>query len=325
MINVLVYGWYGNGNVGDELFADAFKILFPDYNFTFVQQITVDSLEGQDAVFFGGGSFVYDEPKISPEALVLLDGYKLFYIGIGIEGTISNTHKALMAKAKAVAIRSGKFLTSIQAINPNAELIPDLVFALKNNVSFSQKPGRSVLIMPNIEVVPRASDPHWKHSSWEYFKSEFSQFLDSLIERKFTLNFFSMCQNDTMNDHWAATEIINKMKYRSAHYQITDSPLDFEGITSLISQHNFVISQRFHGLVLAQLCRVPFLSLYHHDKLKDCPPNEGKFLSYYGSFKQALTDNFNWAYNMKFPATLPIEDNIFRDFAFKVSNIISGG
>lgn len=134
-----------------------------------------------------------------------------------------------------------------------------------------------------------------------------------------------MCQNDSMNDRWAATEIINRMKYRSSKYQLNYDIVEFKELTKFISQHEIVISQRFHGLVLAQLCRVPFLGIHHHDKLKNCPPNEGQFFPYYGSYKQGLIDSFESVINLQFTDCLPIERNIFRSLASKVEDILSVG
>jgi hypothetical protein len=45
VINILVYGWYNHSNLGDDLFEDAFKNLFPDYNFKFQDYIDEKSLK----------------------------------------------------------------------------------------------------------------------------------------------------------------------------------------------------------------------------------------------------------------------------------------
>ena len=80
MKNIIVYGWYGQGNIGDELFADAFRNLFPDFNFTFVTKLNESILQKSDVVFFGGGSFLYAKPNISAADLEILKTKQIFNI-----------------------------------------------------------------------------------------------------------------------------------------------------------------------------------------------------------------------------------------------------
>ena len=68
MKKILVYGFYFKGNLGDDLFVDAFKALFPAFNFTFVDQISISDLQDVDAVFIGGGSFLGDPINIADDA-----------------------------------------------------------------------------------------------------------------------------------------------------------------------------------------------------------------------------------------------------------------
>ena len=72
--------------------------------------------------------------------------------------------------------------------------------------------------MPNIAVLPQHTDPHWKHVAWSYFKSEFVQFLDWLIENDYHPQFFSMCHNMEMDDSWVSSELIGHMTNRSRDY-----------------------------------------------------------------------------------------------------------
>src|SRR5579885_2609789 len=100
---ILVYGWYNQGNVGDELFKEAFKHLFPEYQFIFIDKITKNSLKDVAAVFIGGGSFLYAPLNMEDGAFELLKQQKLFYIGMGPETAIHNEHVELMKGAKLIA------------------------------------------------------------------------------------------------------------------------------------------------------------------------------------------------------------------------------
>jgi polysaccharide pyruvyl transferase WcaK-like protein len=325
MTNIVVYGWYGQENLGDELFKESFKFLFPDYNFTYVTFLTKDILEKNDVVFFGGGSFLYDSVKINNEDLPLLKSKKIFYIGVGVEKDIHPMHVDLMKSAKFIAVRSADQLDAVKQINNNAKFVPDIVYSLQSKVVSSKAKNKSILVIPNISVVPRWNDPQWSHSSWNHFKSEFAQFLDILVEDGYNINFFSMCNNRSLDDGSAASEIINMMSHRNNTCKIYNSPQDLASITQLLSQYQLIITQRFHGIVLSEMARVPYLAIHHHDKLKYSVPHEGKYISYYGTYKQELFDKFNDANNIKYCSAMPIDSNIFEELQQDVVELLKDG
>jgi polysaccharide pyruvyl transferase WcaK-like protein len=308
---VLVYGWYNKGNIGDQLFIEAFRNLFLDLDFVFTESITVASLQSVSIVIFGGGSFLLDAPQVQPAALPLLEDKRIFYLGVGVEASVHPIHQNLMRRAELLAIRSPVSLDFTKSINPNTVVIPDLVYCLQDKIIQSPKYKKSVLILPNITVVPRWSDPHWKHVAWEYFKTEFAQFLDWLISEQYQIGFLAMCSNKEMEDHWASAEIISRMKRRNSQYIINHSFTDMENLSSVFSKYETVITQRFHGVVLSEMMRIPHLVIHHHDKLKDCYPSEGNYLSYYGATKHELISQFSLTRRINYSSVLPIEPNIF--------------
>jgi len=322
LIKVLVYGWYHKGNIGDDLFAEAFRHLFPEFIFTFTDRIDLHQVKNCDAVFFGGGSFLYGRPIISDEALNLLKTKKIFYIGVGVEPEINPLHQELMALAQVVAIRSPEELERVRKINPNTWVIPDLVFALQDKVELSPKKKKSILVLPNILVVPQSSDPYWKHSSWQYFKNQFCQALDVLVEDKYHLNFLPFGTSHKLDDSWAAAELVAHMDRRSRRFMLEPLPPKIKEITQLMSQYEVIITQRFHGIVLAEMVGVPYLSIHHHDKLKNFQSTNGKFLSYYNTSKHEVLARFQEAREIKKSDILPIETNIFEDLKQHVISLI---
>lgn len=322
---VLVYGWYFRGNIGDNLFIDAFRYLFPELDLVFTDSITLKHLEGASAVFFGGGSFLYAVPDITDDALLALSNIPIFYIGVGGETEIHSIHYNLLSRAKLIATRSKESVAKFSDINKNTMHVPDIAFSLQSLIKSNKKIGKSVLVLPNFEVVPQWNSPQWKSAAWEYFKSEFSQFLDSLYESKFNIKFFSLCTNPKINDDWAATEIINKMSNRSDHYILKSPAYNMSDISLLISQFDLIITQRYHGIILSEMTGVPYMTIHHHDKLKNAFPHRGKSLSYYGVSKQKLFDEFNSTLDVKFDDVLPIESNIFEGLKKTVLDIISNG
>ena len=308
--NILICGHYEKNNLGHNLFLDAYNLLFPNYNLITTNFITLENLLNIDAVFFGGGSFLYAPPNVANNAFELLKTKKIFYIGVGVETDIHPLHQELIKISQLIATRSYDYLAKAKELNEYAIWMPDLAYCLQSSVVNTKTKEKSVLILPNISIVPQWNDPHWVHISWEFFKNEFAQFLDILVSENYTINFLAMCNNNKVNDDFAAAEIINSMSNRDKSYIIQSSKRDFENITKLFSQSQFVISQRFHGIVLSELTRTPYLAIHHHDKIKTHYPQNGFYLPYYGINKDSLIVNFRMMHN--YSPVLTIDTDIFR-------------
>jgi polysaccharide pyruvyl transferase WcaK-like protein len=321
-VKVLVYGWYHQGNIGDDFFIEAFRHLFSNVDLFFTDHIDEKHLQDIDAVFIGGGSFLDQELNITEQALGLLKQKKIFYIGVGVEWNIHSTHIDLLSRAQLIITRSADQVKNIQKINPKAYFLPDLAYVLRDKVTYLPKKNKSVLILPNTNVIPINTDPHWKHAAWGYFKSEFSQFLDWLVESGYELNFFSLCQALEMNDVWAASELIGSMSSRNHKYLLESQASTMSEVSGLVSQYSAIITQRFHGVVLAEMTQTPYITIHHHDKLKYCYPKKGRFISYYGVNKRQLIDTFSSTIEMNFTNVLPIETNIFKIFADEVIKLV---
>lgn len=318
--NVLVFGFYGKQNLGDDLFCIAFEKLFPNLTFSFVDELTVDNTKNAFAIFIGGGSFLSSPILVSEECLNIVRTKTVLYIGIGAETEIHSSHAELMILAKLIAIRSECGIEQVKKLNENVIIIPDLVYSLVNYPN-KLKRNKSVLILPNIYTVPNNTDPHWKHNSWNHFKFEFAQFLDYLHEDNYSIKFFSMCYNIKQNDFLAASEIINCMKYRNSE-NILKINTSLEDILNIFSNQSIVITQRFHGAILAEVARVPYISIHHHDKLKTSHLNEGIFISYYASSKQTFIDGFNDAINKEIHQNIAIEPNVFNTLKDRVNSAL---
>lgn len=313
---VLVYGYYDKSNLGDDLFADAFKGLFPNYQFTFTDNIKPHHLENMDAVFFGGGSFLAESLKASPEAYQRLKTMKLFYIGVGTETALDIRHQELISLAQLVAVRTEQNFSNIQKLNSNSMVIPDLVYSLEAKPSAS-KFAKSILIIPNILVVPKWNDPHWKHASWEYFKSEFIQAIDALVSDQYKVDFLPFCKNALLNDSYAAAELLSRSATISPKV-LYEKPVDFQSAIDIISKYKVVVTQRFHGNILAEIAGVPTLTIHHHDKLKGV---SGKTLPYYGLTKNSLLDNIKDIVSNS-TSVLPIDRNIYIELKQRVEHAI---
>ena len=276
---VLVYGWYHQDNLGDDLFVEAFKKLFPEFEFTFSNFLTRSQVRRCDAVFFGGGSFL-DNPVRGEAGIVeAVAKRKVLYVGVGLETSFDPDHVRLMKRSKMVAARSRH-----EAFE-GALKIPDLVYSLSGDRAAARK--KRLLFLPNVAVVPTRKDPQWKHAAWGYFKSECSQFLDESVDAGYEVSLLPMCRSSKMDDGWAAAELVSQMEYRERSLILSDSPKTASESIALFSSYSAVVTQRFHGIVLAEMSGVRCVAIAHHDKLATSGAGCTS-IPYYGVTKVAL-------------------------------------
>jgi len=325
MKKVAIYSPYigiEKNNIGDRYFIDAFKHIFPEIDFTFFEEIHDEDLSIFDGIFFGGGSFLDAPPVISNRAFEQIKKLPIFYIGVGTETNIDPKHIELMKLAKLIRTRSKEKVSEIFNLNKNTKYIPDIVYSLKDKIKTSERIEKSILVLPNALVMPNIKDPMYKHSAWNYFKSEMSQWLGDLIEEKYKIDYFGMCKNNQVDDYAASYEIISFMNKRKYASQIHLPNNDFETITNLFSKYSLIITQRYHGIVLAEMCNVPYICIHHHDKLKNSYPNSGFYSDYYGLGKTKLYQGFNFARSMKKNDFIAIEKDIFSELKQEVLGLL---
>lgn len=291
MTTILVYGWYNRGNVGDELMAQSLRAMFEPYGIKLVtvEVLTEKQVSEAQGVIFGGGGMLRDAPVAEPAALDLLQRNlrPCFYLGVGLEAGVHDVHKQLMGVARIVAVRHPGPVPFARQVHE----VPDLVYYLGSDRPPAQQTGKGVLIIPNVEVLPTWSDPHWMHVAWERFKDEFAQALDICVaDLKLRPAFMLMCKNPRQDDRWPAHELLARMKHRSTDYNVLQAPVNHKVLEGLIQEFEVVVTQRYHGIVLSQMAGVPVVSIDHHDKLKNAWPRKGINVAYHGATKQQLLE-----------------------------------
>jgi hypothetical protein len=275
LFKVIVLGYYHKNNLGDDLFMQAFKNIFPEFEFTFVDILSQKDIDTHDILFIGGGSFLDTPPNIKPGVKITKPVY---YISVGLETEIHPEHQKLMDSAVLVAARTPK--ENIKSI-----LIKDIVHSLdlkKVNLKNleHQKYPESIVVCPSIECVPTYTSEHWVGTSWNHYKSELAQFIDNLIDENHEVLFCPFCTNTKRSDIWSIHEIMSLMKHR-------DESLISCNVLETFQHSKFVITQRYHGIILADVLGVPCISIAHHSKLK-----YGQYLSYYSFEKNLLKEKF---------------------------------
>lgn len=324
---VLVYGFYSKSNIGDQLFVEAFKHLFPNYHFTFSDNITEELIANKDAIFFGGGSFLDGEPHIPQTLVHELKKLKIFYLGIGAETSIHPWHKYLLKNASLIAARSLESYDRLKELNDKTMFCPDLVYCLSDQVAKRKKTEKSILFLPNSHTISKWNSMAWKHTAWEFFKSECAQAFEDLTGAGYKIDVLPMCENSHHRDSYNAIEIAAKMNNGDLKF-LPFQEHSFSELSKLVSGYEIIISQRYHGLILADMVGSSSVNLHHHDKLKHFSGPLNKNVNFYQCSKDSLLNAVDCA---RFKADLQLSDNdstvinsnIFKSLQEQVKQIIS--
>lgn len=281
MKKVLVYGWYGQHNLGDEAFKLSFKQLWPHISFTFTGSIPLNINENYDEFWIGGGSFL--EQKISNLDLVRIP---ISFIGVGSVKTPSDTVRSAMERARVIAFRDN----TAASFWPNAYILPDLVFArtdIKPKIGITKK--KQITVFLNDFVSPLGSKvADWKSKAYHEFIKEFALILDQ-FSLTYKIKFFPMCVNARIDDRKIASAIIARSDYPHRYEWLLTEQTESDLCTE-IQNSEFVIAQRFHGLVYSILLDTPCLTISSHDKFSSlCEHLNLPYINFYKLTK----DNFN--------------------------------
>lgn len=297
MVSLAVVGWYNRGNAGDQLMMLALKTLFSglDVSLEFVDRVDDNIIDRHSGVLFGGGSILQGEPDVTPSAFGrVLDGSRpVFYMGIGFDTSVSETHNKLLDVAKVVCTRSP--IASLPArLRNKAKHVPDLVYSLplfqENKVHKQVETPSELLFLTNAECIPTNKHPHWMHVAWSKFVDETSQFLD---ETKMNVSFLTMCKNDAQDDGWAVAHIVSAMSKRSTKIRHIHSGEDTSAVVEAFSKECIVVTQRYHGIILSEMSGNPYVNLWHHNKLRFAQPMNGEAVAYHGVTKDVLHQAIN--------------------------------
>lgn len=320
MSEILVYGWYGHQNIGDELMAKALQKMLPEFELKFVDYLKKQDVENCKLLLVGGGSFLYAPIRGEIEAKELLDTKSIIYIGVGAETAVHAEHEQLLLKAKGIFIRN-KPCKQFQDITKNYQIISDLTLVFCSN-DYKKKPLKKLLYIPNAELLPNVNSSLWVKTAWDYSKSELCQTFDHLIEDGWSVTLAPFCNDKRTQDIWACHEIASYCKNRQKVDVLSTKwfgDCSFEIIREQYDQNSIVITQRFHGALIAQSTSTPSITIHHHDKLASLDKNITTLIPYYGLRKQLLLDSIS---NVRMPVSNSYIST-FEQFVLSVKNLMT--
>ena len=286
-MKIYVFGWYGQNNLGDEVFKISFRQLWPDIDFTFGNSIPND-INSYDRLWFGGGSFL-DQPIKNIDTVVI----PIYFIGVGVSPTLPPNNQRALERAKLIVCRDSRSLSN----SPNREntvLASDLVFARTDLKPLHLEKTNQITVILNDFLTPVGGTvPDWRSLSYYWFLQEFSKILDRFVLQDYKVKLIPMCINPRIDDRRIAAAVQGRSQYPH-HYDWHLSPLTELDLRTEISQSAFVITQRFHGLIYCIVEQTPCITLCTHDKFNSLIEDLSiPALDYYGitdvRFREVLT------------------------------------
>lgn len=257
-------GYYDFGNYGDELFRDIFKKNFSDCTFIIFHDAENNKLlndfysliEQVDCIIIGGGDLLipwYRSWLYWDEAFLR----KPVYIyGIGVP-TWDKPKQDVLAwynyfmnhtNVRSICCRD---VESIEWIKHNLVIdanklsyYPDMVLSERRQYPL-EKSGKIGLIL------------RWQPS---YAKENIYSLIDEILRLNYSVKFIILGINNTLKDDLTLTE-----EFRLTNIELVTKNT-VEKLTSELASCDYIISQKFHGCVMAYIHRIPFIALSTADK-----------------------------------------------------------
>ncbi len=250
MTKIIVLGYYGFHNMGDDLLESSIRNMFIGQDLTFSSPDRIDNISSYQVVIVGGGDLFND--YFSHSILRLLskfDGYKIALgVGVSYEQIINNKFIHVFDD---ILIRNRTDLIPISRIigSKNTHFVPDLVFSLPLSPYLPDKNKNRVGVFPIGSLLKTPS-----------MMFSLLTLLNKIISLGYKLDLIPMDYNPDSTDY--DIPIIDYI-YKVFHHTkaVTKyGQLSQEEFISNVSHCNYAICFRFHSHVMATRFNIPFIS-----------------------------------------------------------------
>ena len=274
-MKILVYGFYDQGNLGDELFKNCFTLLFPEFELDFSSTIPSNSESDYNALWIGGGGLLQDEPHNA--LLALSRKLPVGIIGVDRPAKIHRYWEDIESRALVKLYRF--------------QNCPDLHFCMPSVAKTHARQWRPSTVFMNSHIHPAWKSESWKVAAHNWFRHEFPQCLEELGKKGF-VNFFPMSEG-SWSDEYAACEFFNLVDWKTRERMFllkqTETGLKEAWLNSILMESRTVVSLRLHGAITALRFGIAPLCISASDKISNFCKDVGlPYVNYFGFQKNAF-------------------------------------
>jgi polysaccharide pyruvyl transferase WcaK-like protein len=295
-MKILVNGWYGHQNLGDESYKESFRLFWPQHDLVFSDSFRKTET-GFDAQIVGGGDIIRPE--------LLRNVFKRSDIP-AIAMSVTITEQSLcpeLSMFSRIVVRDVMSLSllekyGITKIVP-CSMIPDASIVLKGRPDVGKSIIRRMFLengldepYKNVHVV--ALNAHLLFGSnatikngmyFDILKYVIAEIAD---ETNASFVFMPYSVSNPWDDRIPNSLAVAHTKWWKKHLVIWEK-LPIQQSLDIISAADFMITTRFHGLIFGVGNNVPTLPISFHDKTKGfCDTVDITPLDYYNTTTESL-------------------------------------
>lgn len=266
---ILVLGWFGHGNTGDEAYKIAFPKVFPQYDFQFVDHIEQD--HKAEAYVLGGGNVLTSE---FINQLSKINGKQKSIISCSAFNDIKPDDLKLFDK---IIVRDKLSLNKLQKLGLDCSLMPDLGFSFEVNYSDGyiflknkfiesrcELYDKVITVVVNAYVAISGADA--RKSKDELAFLHFCYSLAEIIDQvPASFVFIPFSTRFPADDRISNALVASRCKFWKKNIVVFDK-LSVQDTINIIGASDAVISMRLHSTIFSCVANVPFVDITHHDK-----------------------------------------------------------
>jgi polysaccharide pyruvyl transferase WcaK-like protein len=257
-------------------FLDELRFLGSSFNIVRSLDLLIISGGGQLLDAWGGAwRFPYTIFKWT--ALAKLAGNKCYFLNVGAGPLARPLGRWFVCNALRLAdyvsFRDGdsKVLIQKSGFKGRSEALADCVYALDSSesvVSSSVERGAPVVGLSPMAYCDPRSYWHKDQAVYDDLVNKFSTFGRWLIGNQFRLRLFSTDIHFDMRTIKEVTALLTINNGHSVGHWIEENHVkDLDQLLSTMRSVDYIVTCRFHGVVLAHLLNKPILALSHHPKV----------------------------------------------------------
>jgi polysaccharide pyruvyl transferase WcaK-like protein len=267
-MKILVLGWYGHHNIGDESYKETFRSLFPNHELTFTDSLK-ESLVGQNDVIILGGGNVLRQGFLNQ-----LQGIQkpIYGFSLGME----ELPQCDLSFFKHIYTRDIVTLEKLKELNIPCSFIPDAALILEPNAaagkSWLEKKfadekcdlySNIVTVVVNSYMLNGSLNGLARDAfSFIKFSYDFARVID---ETPASFVFVPFGTQLPFDDRVANSWVAAKCKYWKKNLVVFDR-LNYQETLNVIAASNLTISSRLHSSIFSFVAGTPFIDVTHHSK-----------------------------------------------------------